>query len=229
MNENTEHGERPAGQESQESGQRRRPAPRDLPRAVWDGPAGAWLRARGEELVDALLEPGEARLWIHVAAAAIAVLVAFNLAAWWFGGTDHALASLLRSLTGTVVGSHLWGLAHTTTHAVSAYLRGHAHGLPVTPTVLYAAWQLTGLTAWLLGLRRSNGPRLLWGLFGAATGAMVFAATPAPAQGTAAGVWALTWGVLTLPLLRGLSFRTVNNVLVDARPQPAPTHPAATS
>lgn len=211
MTENTEHAENPTGEDVQ------RPpiALRELPALAWDGPVGQWLRARGNEVIDALTEPSRTRMWIVVAASALFVIAGFNMVAWWFGGTDHAIASLLRSLDRTVVGAHLWGLAHVTTHPVASYLRGHTRGLPVAPAVLYAFWQLTGMVTWLLGLRRGAGPRLLWVLFGAATGAMVWAGTPATAQGTAAGVWAMTWGLLALPMLRGLTFRRVINVFVD--------------
>ncbi|MDG4795204.1 hypothetical protein [Micromonospora sp. WMMD1082] len=83
------------------------------------------------------------------------------------------------------------------------YLTTHAAGLPVTSETLWWTWCAAGIALFTLAfLARAVAARLGWILFGTATVAMVWAATPGPARTTAAGIAALWWITLSLLALR---------------------------
>ncbi|MYZ34357.1 MULTISPECIES: hypothetical protein [unclassified Streptomyces] len=91
---------------------------------------------------------------------------------------------------------------------VRTYIAQHSAGLAVSASALYALWQLTGITALVLGwLTRNNGVRLTWTAWGAGTVWMVWTATPHTSRPVAAGLAVLAWTLLSAFALRGLTLR----------------------
>jgi hypothetical protein len=94
-----------------------------------------------------------------------------------------------------------WAIARVVLDPVRAYLDAHAAGLPVDAATLWWTWATTGGVLLLLALLATTAGRIGWVLYGAATVAMVYAATTGPARPTAAGIATLWWLVLSLPAL----------------------------
>lgn len=84
------------------------------------------------------------------------------------------------------------------------------------PEALWQVWALAGPCLWLLGLFRGWAARLVWILYGAATVAMVYAASPPTGQTLAGGLTVLVWAVLSLPVLAGIGRRPRTVVQVSA-------------
>lgn len=92
-------------------------------------------------------------------------------------------------------------LAEVITTPVRAYLHAHAGPLPVAAGTLHTAWAGLGLGLAVASWGGSTAARVGWVLIGAATAAMAYLATPAPAQALAAAVTAAAWVALSIPAL----------------------------
>jgi hypothetical protein len=110
------------------------------------------------------------------------------------------------------VGSNLFDnmiatdLARVVISPVREYLIEHSTGLPFTGRQLYVIWAFSGLLFFCLGaFTHSRGAYAGWMVFGVVTVAMVWARTSAPAEWTAAGIAALTWSVLSVPVFSRLT------------------------
>jgi hypothetical protein len=90
------------------------------------------------------------------------------------------------------------GLTRTITEPVHAYLTDHAAGLPVTGNTLWLTWLATTAMLLLLSALGSRGARIGWTLAGAATTAMVYAATNTTARPVAAGLAITMWALLSV-------------------------------
>ncbi|MET9077893.1 hypothetical protein ABZX95_38420 [Streptomyces sp. NPDC004232] len=118
-------------------------------------------------------------------------------------------------------GSGLWG---TVDHPIRAFLAGQAAHLSVAPAALYAFWQVAGLLGLIGGFLGNAGARIAWGLFGCATLAMVWSASPAGGRAAATGLAALMWALASIVALRGLTLRPiVHNHPPQFQPQFNPT------
>jgi hypothetical protein len=120
-------------------------------------------------------------------------LIAHGIAAGLHAGADWA--------------TH-WTGARLVLDPVHRYLDAHAAGLPVTSATLWWTWCAAGIGLFALAvLFRANAARLGWVLYGLASAAMAWAASPAPSRPIVAGVAGLWWTVLALFALRS-SIRT---------------------
>ncbi|HBF78754.1 MAG TPA: hypothetical protein DD420_02075, partial [Streptomyces sp.] len=89
---------------------------------------------------------------------------------------------------------------------VRTYITQHTGtGLAVTAPAVYVFWQLTGLASLVGGFFHSTGARITWVLWGCASLAMIWSATPADSRVIATGIAALAWSAACAFALRGLS------------------------
>lgn len=127
---------------------------------------------------------------------ALIVLVIIPLAVTVFTVTVDALrggAGWLRD----------WPVTALVLDPVHRYLDSHAAGLPIDTATLQWTWAAAGVGTLLLGwMVRAVAARIGWVLYGAATAAMVWAATPGPSRTVAVGLTVLAWTVLSLFALR---------------------------
>lgn len=164
-----------------------------------------WLVERGHDL-STLVTLGwrPAPLWVKAAAVAWGAVLAV-LALTALGGL---LLSWGRALPWTLPTAHdPTGLLAVIDDPIHRYLAAHTRTLPASTTTVYAAWQATGLLALVLGWVGVTAARAIWLLWGAATVAMVAAATPASDRPVAACLALLAWTVLSIIALRGLTPR----------------------
>ena len=171
-----------------------------------------WLAARIDDIEEARTSGWDAAAtWIKAviasgAAAGIILIIwlFIKTIAWLVDWSQPEAPDLPDVPRGT-------GLVATITDPVHHYLDVHTTGLPVSADTAYTAWSLTGLaavvTGWLTG---ATGARLTWLAWGAATVAMVWAATPEPGRTVAAGVAVLGWTAASTLALRGLSLRAIH-------------------
>ncbi|MEU5599212.1 hypothetical protein [Streptomyces sp. NPDC020298] len=107
------------------------------------------------------------------------------------------------------------GLAATINQPVRQYLAAHTAQLPVSAGIAITVWQAVGVGAFVLGILRATGARLIWTGWGAATALMVWAGTPASGRPVAVGFAVLAWAVLSAPVLRGLSLAPTLRMQAD--------------
>ncbi|WP_331735974.1 hypothetical protein [Streptomyces sp. NBC_00057] len=82
-------------------------------------------------------------------------------------------------------------------------------GLAVTAPAVYAAWQAAGLFGLVGGFFYSTGARITFTIWGCASVAMIWSATPADSRVVATGIAVLAWTAASALALRGLSLRPV--------------------
>ncbi|MFB7294098.1 hypothetical protein [Actinacidiphila glaucinigra] len=122
---------------------------------------------------------------------------------------------------GTDTSTGLWAVID---QPVRAYLVQHSAGLAVSASTVYTLWQLAGLVALVLGfLTRSNGIRLVWIGWGAASTWAVWTASPHASRTVAAGIAVLAWSFASAFALRGLNLRPrvfahIHNTAPEFRP-----------
>jgi len=127
--------------------------------------------------------------WLRMTGIAIVFLVLVSVGFSTLAVVVHSLgASAKSSSLGLVVETPL-----------RAYIEQHSAGLPVSATILYKTWGLTGgilfVTALLFG---GLGARIGWVVFGLVSCAAVYAGTHPPAQWTATGVAACAWSLAAI-------------------------------
>ncbi|WP_105973640.1 hypothetical protein [Streptomyces geranii] len=120
---------------------------------------------------------------------------------------------------GPPTGTDSGGLRGVIDNPVRSYIGQNSAGLAVPASALYAFWQLAGLLGLIGGCAGNTGARITWVLWGAASAAMVWAASPAGGRTVATGLAALMWALASILALRGLSLRPViNNHPPEFRP-----------
>ncbi|MEV4301415.1 hypothetical protein [Nonomuraea sp. NPDC049624] len=142
------------------------------------------------------------------------------LALFWLAVT--VLLAIVEVVTnGVITGGTLalervadWKFTEVVTTPAHAYITAHAAGLPMGADAIWSAWALTGPILWLLCRLTGSSwsARLAWLLYGAATVAMVYSASPVNGRMLAAGITVLYWGVLSVFALRGLHRRPTVHV-----------------
>ncbi|MDP5315697.1 hypothetical protein [Streptomyces poriferorum] len=159
-----------------------------------------WAYDRRQELSTALVQGWEAAaIWVKVLFVLPAIL--FTIALLGSLGT-----SLQHAISDTTWDSH--GMTAVIDRPVRAYLDTHAPGLPATADTLYTTWLAVGAGLLVLSFGTCTfGARLTWASWGACSVAMVVAATPGPTRGIACAVTGLTWGIASIPVLRGVGAR----------------------
>ncbi|MGK5695569.1 helix-turn-helix domain-containing protein [Streptomyces sp. URMC 128] len=114
---------------------------------------------------------------------------------------------------------HAGGVWSTINQPVTHFLNTHTDGLPLSAQSAHALWLTGGIAIALLSAAtRSFAARLTWTLWGAATVWMTWAAAPATARPTAAGMAAIVWGITSVIALNGVGTRprvTTINLIGD--------------
>jgi len=101
---------------------------------------------------------------------------------------------------------------------VRTYITAHTGtGLALSVPAVYVTWQAVGLFGLIGGFFYNTGARLTFVLWGCASVAMVWSATPDDSRIVATGIAVLAWAAASAFALRGLSLRpVVNNFVLPA-------------
>ncbi len=155
------------------------------------------------EIVDNLRRHPADAARLGAVALVVLALIGAVLAIVWMLLRDlfHGLtaASHAGAVAGVAIGHHLHILTRVVVDPVHTYITDHAAGLPATPSQLWWTWLIVTTGLWLLAAAGSTGARIGWTLLGAATVAMVWAASPIDAHQLAAGVALTAWSALSVP------------------------------
>ncbi|MBG0825695.1 hypothetical protein HS048_33975 [Planomonospora sp. ID91781] len=179
-----------------------------------------WAEERfgsGTSQADIVILAGRITFIVAAATAVITVLwLAVGALTALVGGIGEGMATGLATGLSAGLGRIAdWSLTEVVTTPVHAYITAHAVGLPTDGETIWAAWQLAGPVLWLLcWLARSWGARLAWVLYGIATVAMVYAASPVGGRWLAAGITVMYWGLLSVLAFRGVGRRPAASVHV---------------
>ncbi|MFE2070661.1 helix-turn-helix domain-containing protein [Streptomyces sp. NPDC059467] len=165
-----------------------------------------WLEARRKDIGDSLTGGWrQSALWIKLLVLFSVFLVGIAVV----GVLANTVSR--RAHTWHPAGGWRWhDVAATIDDPVHAYLTAHSAGLPLPVTTLHLLWIASGATllamAFLFG---GFGARTTWILWGAATVLMVWSGTPGAARQVAAGLTVITWGLASIPAMRGLNLRSI--------------------
>ncbi|OJF14475.1 hypothetical protein [Couchioplanes caeruleus] len=117
---------------------------------------------------------------------------------------------------------------HALSEPVRHYLDTHTAGLPATGGDLWMTWLVTATGLYVFALLGSTYARIGWAVIGALSAAAAYAGAAPGAQGTAAGLIAAVWLLLSLPayarririadVARPRPRRRVPGVEADTRP-----------
>ncbi|MDP9607780.1 hypothetical protein [Streptomyces demainii] len=175
--------------------------------------------------------------WIKAVAAitmfSITVLLLTGAVDVLLDAAHHILTAVPDVQVGNNTSTGVWA---TIDNPIRSYIAAHSHGLPISASTVYTVWQITGLFALTAGFAtRSNGVRLTWTAWGAASIAMVWTTTPETSRTVATGIAVLAWTLASTVALRGLSLRPtvfthIHNAGPEIRPEihiPAPATPPA--
>ncbi|WP_432038674.1 hypothetical protein [Streptomyces cucumeris] len=101
---------------------------------------------------------------------------------------------------------------------VRSYIAQHTGHLAVSGSAVYAFWQAVGLFGLVGGFFHSTGARITWTVWGAATVAAVWSASPADGRTVATGIAVFAWALVSAFALRGLNLcpRVVANIHTGA-------------
>lgn len=148
--------------------------------------------------------------WIKallVLAGVCAVIILLDTAGDIFDAALHRLADAVPATqVGTSGSDDFWGVVD---NPIRSYIAQHTIGLTDSGSAVYTFWQLTGLFGLIGGLIGSTGARITWTVWGAASIAAVWGATPADDRTIATGFAVLAWTLASTRALRGLSLRPV--------------------
>ncbi|WP_327241152.1 hypothetical protein [Streptomyces sp. NBC_01320] len=148
--------------------------------------------------------------WIKallVLAGVCAVIILLDTAGDIFDAALHRLADAVPATqVGTSGSDDFWGVVD---NPIRSYIAQHTAGLTDSGSAVYTFWQLTGLFGLIGGLIGSTGARITWTVWGAASIAAVWGATPADDRTIATGFAVLAWTLASTRALRGLSLRPV--------------------
>ncbi|MEE1943053.1 hypothetical protein V1L54_27225 [Streptomyces sp. TRM 70361] len=179
-------------------------------RTAWKGSwqEGGFLYQRWEEILQARHASWhEIANWIKAAA----LFGGLSLIVMMVDTAGDIVSATLKGLstapaTDAGDGNGLWG---TVDHPIRAFLTDQAAHLAVTPAALYAFWQLTGALSLIGGFLGNAGARIAWLLFGIASLAMIWSATPDGGRAAATGLATLMWALASTFALRGLTLRPI--------------------
>ncbi|WP_331730648.1 hypothetical protein [Streptomyces sp. NBC_01174] len=125
-------------------------------------------------------------------------------------GADIALAlvdRLAASAPTPETSNSFWAVVD---NPVRTYITAHTGtGLALSVPAVYAAWQTIGLFGLIGGFFYNTGARITFTLWGGASVAMVWSATPGDSRVVATGLAVLAWAMASAFALRGLSLRPV--------------------
>ncbi|MDH6107895.1 hypothetical protein P3T36_006354 [Kitasatospora sp. MAP12-15] len=183
--------------------------------------ARPWLRRRGRDIEAALMGG-----W-PTTAAWLRALVYLTAYAALVGIVDSVIPLVVGFWQHTMVGAHHSGVVATVTRPVHDYLVTHG-GLPADSVTVWALWQTAGPVLFIAGAIGFTSARALWVAYGAATAAMVWAATPETGRPVATALAVACWVLLSTIALHGLRLRPVLVVPVLVRIKPKITVKAAT-
>ncbi|MFF1593140.1 hypothetical protein ACFVY0_34225 [Streptomyces sp. NPDC058286] len=168
-------------------------------------------------------------------------MTAFSFVVFLFTGAVDVLMDAVGSLltavpTVKISDNTSTGVWATIDNPIRSYIAAHCADLPISGSTVYTLWRFTGLFCLVAGFfTRSNGVRLTWTAWGAASIAMVWTTTLDTSRIVAAGVALLAWTLASAFALRGLKCpRVFNNVgapQITVRPEihvPAQPGPADT-
>lgn len=114
---------------------------------------------------------------------------------------------------GTDTSTGVWAVVD---QPIRSCIAQHFAGLAISASTVYSLWLATGVISLVFGfLTRSNGVRLTWTAWGAASAWMVWTATPEPSRTVALGIGVLAWTLASAFALRGLNLRP--RVFADIR------------
>ena len=114
------------------------------------------------------------------------------------------------------------GLLATIDTPVRHYLTTRTQALPTTGPATYSIWRAIGAASLMLGFFHNGPARFTWTLWGGATVAMVWIATPDSGRQVAAGVALLAWAALSCLALRGLRLPPPAVIHVDVHNEAPP-------
>ncbi|MGW4806409.1 hypothetical protein [Kitasatospora sp. NPDC004272] len=172
-----------------------------------------WLRRRGRDIEDAVTGG-----WDNTAAW-LRLLAYLTVLAGLAGIVDTITPLAARFWQHTMIGEHHNGVLATVTRPVHAYLTAHS-GLPADTATVWALWQVAGPVSFVLAAIGFTSARVLWTGYGAATAAMVWAATPATGRPVATALAVACWVLLSTAALHGLRLRPTLVVPVRVRVKP---------
>ncbi|MEU1811701.1 hypothetical protein [Micromonospora aurantiaca (nom. illeg.)] len=135
-------------------------------------------------------------LWLVLAVAAAGVGVVLMLIVPVVRGLLFAAGDSIAALGGW---AHEQAYAQIVLAPVRRYLDAHAEGLPIPTATLWWTWCITGMVLLAMCLLHVIAARIGWVLYGAATTAMVAAATPGSGRWIAAAVSGVWWVLLSIP------------------------------
>lgn len=197
--------------------------------------ANALDRATGTEPMPPAERFGATPPWWVTAAVLVLAASALIFAGWFLYGMLQLLGSTLQFLGDLIDGTDhttRWGVAHSgpagvITDPIQRYLTIHAANLPASAQALWSGWLIAGFVLLVLSFFKSWGARIGWVLFGTASTAMVWSASPSGGRNLAAGVAVLAWGLLSVAAFRG-AWRRRASIILDGRGfEPAPSTPPA--
>lgn len=160
---------------------------RQAPRAGWHGMAN-WVKA------------------LLAIAAACSVIILLNAAADIAGAVLNGVFPAVPAVQppGTDTTPGMWGVID---NPIRSYIGQHSASLTVSGSAVYLLWQLAGLFGLIGGFARSTGARVTWTLWGAASIAMVWSASPTSSRTVATAIAVLAWTLASMLALRGLRLR----------------------
>ena len=173
-------------------------------RALWD--VGGVLHARWEDIRRAPSAGWHGmanwlKVLVAITAGSIDVLIVYAAA----GVLAEPLHQVTTSLMARIdVLSGVWAV---TDQPVYSYINQHSAGLAVSGTTIYWVWQAAGLTGLIGGFLHHTTARFAWIVWGAATTAMVWTATPTAGRALATAITVLLWTLASPIALRGLRLR----------------------
>ncbi|WP_445520960.1 hypothetical protein [Streptomyces sp. NEAU-174] len=144
---------------------------------------------------------------------AVAAIAVFSFVVLLFNGAVEIMLDathrLLTAAPNVQVGdSTSTGVWATIDNPVRSYIAAHSVGLPISASTVYTLWQAVGLFSLTTGfITRSNGVRLTWTAWGAASIAMVWTITPGTSRTVATAIAVLAWTIASAFALRGLNLR----------------------
>ncbi|MET8145698.1 hypothetical protein ABZU32_35805 [Sphaerisporangium sp. NPDC005288] len=194
-------------------------------------PAADWLETRYQQLQQWTNErygSSAHRAWIAIgiviALGVLAVVGAvLAMLAFAISAVVAVLSAVAEGGAALVNGVTDWKVTAVVTEPVRKYITTNAASLGADAGAIWLTWAVCGMVLWVCSLFHSWAARGGWTLFGAATTAMVYMASPPGSQWLAAGVTVMYWAVLSLFALSGL--RRHPRTVISVQPSPAPPPP----
>ncbi|MEV6421613.1 hypothetical protein [Streptomyces sp. NPDC051662] len=168
----------------------------------------SWLGTRWDGIVDAFYD---AAPWARALIRAVAVAIAP------FAALYVTMALLLAWVDGATAAPGHTGLLAVLTEPVRTYLDAQTAAVPISAETAYRVWQFTGCLSFLFAVYRRGFGRAIWGLWGVASVAMVWAGTPDTGRAVAAGIALFAWSAASAVAWRGMRLRRPDAAATEAR------------